>query len=153
MHKRSDGFGLIELVIVVGILAVLLFIVITQTGHSGRQSGDIQRRADVNSLLNAILAYAKDNSGKFPDGLTDQAKLVASTNGTSVVNLCNTLVPKYLNTIPIDPNTGLAVPVGSRCIDKGARYSSGYTVQLTPDNKVLVTAPGAEGDEAIFATN
>ncbi|HSE61369.1 MAG TPA: hypothetical protein VLA88_03670 [Candidatus Saccharimonadales bacterium] len=153
MPTRSAGFALIELGVVLVIIGSLLFIVVTQTVQSHSQSGNIQRRADVNSILNAVLAYAKDNGGKLPEGVAQQPKLIASTNAESAVNLCHALVPKYLTTIPIDPNNGLAVPVGSKCNEKNARYSSGYMVQATPDNKVLVSAPGADGTDAIFAQN
>lgn len=151
MHKRAHGFVLIELVFVVVIIAVLLFIVVSQTVQSGNRPNDAQRRADVNSILNALNDFAKDNGGKYPEGVTDHAKLIASTNGA--INLCDTLVPAYLNTIPIDPGSGLSVPPGAKCNDKNARYSSGYTVQITSGNKILVSAPDAEGDGAVFATN
>jgi type II secretory pathway pseudopilin PulG len=153
MRTRSHGFTLIGLAIIVTILGLLLFIVLTQSAQNGKHQGNAQRRADVNSILTAIDAYAKQHDGKVPEGITSESKMIASTTGTAAINLCSALVPAYLTTIPLDPGTGLAVPVGSKCSEKDSRYSSGYTVQLTSDKKVRVNAPGAEGDEAIFATN
>ena len=136
-------------------MALLLFIVIfvTQSSKQGTTQGNTQRRADVNTILSAIDAYDKKHDGQLPEGITEQSKMIASTTGAASINLCTSLVPDFVSTIPIDPGTGLAVPIGAKCNQKDARYSSGYTVQLTPDKKVRVSAPGAEGSEAIFATN
>jgi type II secretory pathway pseudopilin PulG len=153
MHARSRGFALIELIFVAVIIGLLFFFVLTQSAQNDKRQGNVQRRADVNSILSAIDTYAEQHDGKLPEGITDQAKIIASTTGIAAVNLCRSLVPAHLTTIPLDPGTGLAVPVGSKCTDKDARYSSGYTVQIIQGNKVRVSAPGAEGDEVIFATN
>jgi type II secretory pathway pseudopilin PulG len=152
MRSRPRGFALVQLIFLVGVIGLLFFIVITQSTQQDKREGNTQRRADVNSILSAIDAYSKKH-GKLPDGITEQSKMVASTTGTAAINLCQALVPDFLSTIPLDPGTGLAVPIGAKCNQKDARYSSGYTVQLTPDKKVRVSAPGAEGNEAIFATN
>jgi prepilin-type N-terminal cleavage/methylation domain-containing protein len=152
MQRFRNGFSLIELIIVLGILGVLFVIVISQVTSSGMRPGNAQRRADVNKILAAIEAYGKQHNGSLPSGLTDEQKTITSTPGPSTLDLCQSLVPSFLTTIPLDPGTGLAVPISAKCNAKGARYSSGYTVQ-TASGKVRVNAPAADNGETIFVTN
>jgi prepilin-type N-terminal cleavage/methylation domain-containing protein len=51
------GFTLIELVVVIGILAVLLTIVLVaiNPARQFKQANDTKRRSDVNAILNAVL--------------------------------------------------------------------------------------------------
>jgi prepilin-type N-terminal cleavage/methylation domain-containing protein len=151
MQRR--GFAFIELLIVLGILGVLFIIVITQVTSSDVRPGNTQRRADVNRILAAIEAYGKQHNGGLPDGITSDPKTITSTPGPSTIDLCQVLVPAFLNTIPLDPGAGLAVPIGAKCNTKNARYSSGYTVQAIGGGKVKINAPSAEGDEQVFVNN
>lgn len=150
MHKR--GFTIIELIIIIGILAILFFMAYTLAAPAAQRTGNTQRKADVNALLTAIESY-KNHTNNYPQGITTQAKTIASSKGGDKIDLCAALVPGYLSNLPTDPASGSIAPVGGKCTDKNARYNTGYTVQLSADNHLTVSAPAAQGGETIFASN
>jgi prepilin-type N-terminal cleavage/methylation domain-containing protein len=151
IRAKQRGFTLIELLIVIGILAVLLAIVLIAVNpqQQFRTANNTARKADVNAILNAISAYAADNDGQLPAGITSTAKTITSTAGATNIDLCSTLVPTYIADLPLDPTTGTESPAGSVCSDASATYSTGYTVQSSSGNRITVKAPSAELSETI----
>ena len=154
LRAHSKGFTLVELLIVIGILAVLLAIVLIAINpqQQFREANNTARKADVNAILNAISSYAADNEGQLPAGITTTAKTITSTAGASNIDLCTTLVPTYIADLPLDPTTGTEDPAGSVCGDSGATYSTGYTVKSASGNRITVSAPSAENGETINIT-
>lgn len=96
-HKRK-GFTLVEIIMVLGIVALItaaVFIAVSGAQRSGR---DTQRRADVQKLATAIEQYAANNNGKLP----------ADEN-----IIKNEVIPKYIGWGKFkDPSTGTAYPIG-----------------------------------------
>ena len=142
----SKGFTLIELLVVIGILAVLLAITLIAINPAKQfsQANDTQRSSNVNAILNAVDQYAADNKGNLPAGIDNTVRNIDSTGGVATVNLCATLVTKYLADLPVDPKTGTKAPAGSNCLDVGATYDSRYTIVSGADNRVTVSAPDTE---------
>ena len=64
----KQGFTLLEILLVVGIISILAGIVILAINPT-KQLGDTrnaQRRSDVLTILNAVYQYSIDNSGSIP---------------------------------------------------------------------------------------
>jgi prepilin-type N-terminal cleavage/methylation domain-containing protein len=112
MSKNKLGFTLVELLVTMGLMAVLSAGVIAAIGPGSKQyARDTQRRADINTIASALEMYRTDN-GKYPGA----AELTAE------------LVPDYLREIPIDPKPPAVYdyvpapanctvnPLGTRCI-------------------------------------
>lgn len=143
VNKLQKGFTLIELLVVIGILAVLLAITLVAINpqRQFQQANDTKRQSDVNTILNAVMQYAADNKGAIPSGITTTAKIITSTAGAGNIDLCATLVSKYIADLPLDPTTGTKAPADSVCADVGAIYNTGYTiVKSATNNRVTVTA-------------
>lgn len=142
-HPRK-GFTLIEILLVVAAIAVLAGIVILAI-NPNKQLGDTrnaQRRADVNTILNAVYQYSLDNNGTIPASITTTQTEICKTGG-SCSGLINLSVlstnEKYLTSIPYDP-TG------------GSTNGAGYEILKTANNRVTVVAPDAEESATISVT-
>ena len=144
--KNEPGFTLIELLVVIGILAILLAIVLIAINPARQfgQANNTRRRSDVTQLLNAIGAYAADNAGVLPAGITATTSAVSDTGA----DLCADLVQNYIPALPQDPQVG----TGTQIIDCVSPYDTGYTVSRDAGNRVTVTAPLAENGEVISNT-
>jgi prepilin-type N-terminal cleavage/methylation domain-containing protein len=151
LAQNRKGFTLIEILVVIGILAVLFAIVLIAINPARQfsQANNTKRRSDVNAILNAIHQYAADNHGALPAGIAATTGIISS--GGSGVDICASLVTRYLAALPVDPltNSGTAV---SNCTDP-AGYDTNYTVfRSATDNRVTVSAPAAELGETINVT-
>lgn len=155
---NQKGFTLIELLVVIGILAVLLAITLIaiNPARQFQQANNTKRRSDVNAILNAVDQYGADHHGQLPSlsGCTQAAPCVIAKTGTGTVDICSALVTQYLAALPTDPTTGTnGTAAGAPATDCTAAYNTNYTIyQSSSDNRVTVTAPGAELNETISVT-
>jgi len=142
---------LIELLVVIGVLAVLLTIVLIAINPARQfsQSNDTKRRSDVNALLNAVHQYAADNKGVLPGGAEIGVAPVV-INIANTPTLCADLVTDYLAALPVDPLTNNGLPV-TDCAALG--WDTGYTiVRSAANSRITVAAPDGELDLAISVT-
>lgn len=145
--KNRKGFTLIEVLVVIGILAVLLLITLVAINPARQfaQANNTQRNSDVNAVLNAIHQYAADHKGQLPTGITTSDQEISSTGA----DLCSQLVTDYLAALPADPTTGTPVTQA----DCGSAYTTGYhVISSATNNRVTVSAPSAELSASISAT-
>jgi type IV pilus assembly protein PilA len=153
-HKR--GFTLIEILVVIGLIAILAAIVLIAINPARQfaQARNTQRESNVNTVLNAIGQDLADNKGIF--GGTVAADICngivipnvepmnpaggqpIGTGGAGFVNL-TCLVPTYIPTaIPVDPTNGTAA-------------DTKYKVQVDNAGRITVCAPG-HAETAIVPT-
>lgn len=155
--KKTRGFTLIEILVVIGIIAILAAIVIIAINPAKQfaQARNTQRQAGANAILNAIGQRMADNKGVFagtfeiPVGTTYTCgALPAVFTAVSTVNAAGAgelgcLVPTYISSLPTDPtwtagvNTLYEVAVG---IDCAGNANPG---------RVSVKAPLATGEASI----
>ncbi len=157
--NSKKGFTLLEILLVVGIIAILAGIVILAINPT-KQLGDTrnaQRRSDVLTILNAVYQYSIDNNGWLPASSTLQAsttctggadKTICQDAGdcTSLVNLYDDLVgasSTYLSDIPRDPS-----------VAESAGTTTGYAIVKTSETggRLTVCAPLAENGVTITVT-
>jgi len=116
------GFTLIEILVVIGIIAVLATIVIVAINPAKQfaQARNTQRTANVNSVLNAIGQRIADNKGTFAGSFTigtvtytcgalpmTSTRIDSTSGGTGFDMSC--VVPTYIASLPTDPDTTYAV--------------------------------------------
>ncbi|SRR5258708_2522305 len=141
---RTLGFTLIELLVVIGILTILLALVLVAINPARQFSitNNAKRRADVNTILNAVSQYQVDNKGALPAGISSTS---AQTIASGQTDICASLVSTYAARLPVDPLTGTYVDC--------TNYNTGYTIIQSPaNNRVTVAAPGAEIGDSISVT-
>ena len=146
--KGQKGFTLIEILVVIGIIAILAAVVLIAINPAKQfsQANNTSRRNGVLAILNAIHQYGADNKGALPSGVTTTAQTIGS--GTGEANICSDLVTKYLAALPRDPSV-----TGGDIADCSATHTTGYqVVKSDTDNRVTVSAPSAELSETISGT-
>jgi prepilin-type N-terminal cleavage/methylation domain-containing protein len=150
----KQGFTLLEILLVVGIIAILAGIVILAINPT-KQLGDArnaQRRSDVLTILNAVYQYSLDNQGVLTD-ITDAdgaleddtAADCNATNGTDALQLEDklTATSTYLTSIPTDPSATSSDTVSEYYLVRDVTGGSG---------RITVCAPLAENGVEITVT-
>jgi prepilin-type processing-associated H-X9-DG protein/prepilin-type N-terminal cleavage/methylation domain-containing protein len=62
---RGLGFTLVELLVVIGIIAVLMSILLPVLGNARRSAKDMQCASNIKQLCTAMIMYANEHKGKF----------------------------------------------------------------------------------------
>lgn len=136
--KKNKGFTLIEILIVIGIIAILAAVVLVAINPARQfaQANDSQRTSNVNAILNAVGQYIADNRGGLPT--LPAAGAPAEEIGAT---LCGELVPTYIPSLPTDPSSGNE-GASISCADIAAGVE--YFVEVDTEGRVTVSAPETE---------
>lgn len=128
---KNKGFTLIEILVVMGIIAVLAGVVITAINPAKQfaQARNTQRESNVNTILNAIGQHLVDNKG-LPlnattcSGITNIPDATPKYIGTDSLNVNLTcLVPTYIpSSIPMDPSDGTSLNIKYTVKYSASRY-------------------------------
>ena len=150
--NSKKGFTLLEILLVVGIIAILAGIVILAINPT-KQLGDArnaQRRSDVLTIINGIYQYAIDEGHSVADldiasstGSDCTSEGVAAANTSDADGLYTLLVgtsSAYMTNIPRDPTSESD---GGTAADKPTLY---YAHLNSDTNRVTVCAPSAYTD-------
>jgi len=63
---RRAGFTLVELLVVIGIIALLMAMLLPTVAGSRRQARSIQCASNIRQLCTGLINYATENKGRFP---------------------------------------------------------------------------------------
>ena len=139
--KTNKGFTLIEILIVIGIIAILAGIVIVAINPARQfaQARDSQRMSNLNTILNAVGQKMADSKGVFAGGtpncpaLPTAAQPIYDDNsgGIGTVDF-SCLAPTYIPVLPSDPTAA-------------SGHNMGYQIYAEATNgRVHVIAPTLE---------
>lgn len=154
--KKTEGFTLLEILLVVAAIAILAGIVIVAI-NPGKQLGDtrnVQRSADVNTILSAVYQYSIDNNGTIPSEVDDDdttfqvlgtaatgcdTTCTAVTTEDACADLSGDLVADYIVGIPMDPTSGTSA-------------NTDYYINKDANGRILVGACDPERGATISVT-
>src|SRR5690348_10214706 len=71
---RKRGFSLVELLVVVGIIAVVIGLLLPVISRARESANRAPCLSNMRQFGTALLAYAQQNKGKIPIGYLDQMK-------------------------------------------------------------------------------
>lgn len=144
------GFTLIEILVVIGIIAVLAAVVIIAINPARQfaQARNSQRQSNVTTILNAIGQNVADNRGTFEcTGEDDEIDGTADVIGSTGVDLESCLVPTYIPQMVFDPEVE----------PDDADENTGYTISIDGNGRYEICAPNGlepalDESEAICVT-
>jgi len=134
----------LEILLVVAAIGILAGIVILAI-NPGKQLGDTrnaQRKADVNTILNAVYQYSIDTDGALPAGITVTSTEICATGGTCAGLIDLTVLTaneKYLTAIPHEPQ-------------KTNVNGAGYMIKKSANGRITVEAQFEEQGATISVT-
>lgn len=100
----QNAFSLVELMITIGIIALVAAAALGSVSAIQKSSRDTQRKADLNTIKSALQQYYA-NENHYPDSLVLTAG--AAINSCTGLSGCTNPTRTYLSTTPKDP-TGVA---------------------------------------------
>ncbi len=151
LKQNTQGFTLLEMLIVMALIAILVGIVIAAL-NPGRQfaiARNSTRYSHLNTLMTSISANMTENNGNFTcatGALPAAAATMASGGAAGTYDIAPCLVTEYISSMPYDPST-----TGAHWTTE-ADYATGYTIYQDASDRVILAAPDAELGETISLT-
>ena len=143
LKARQGGFTLIEILIVIGIIAVLAAIVLVAINpvRLFNKADDSQRWNDVNAILSAVGQEIVEEQGTITGEITTTVQNISSGGA----DICAMLVTEHMASLPVDPDSGDALDTCP------GTYDTDYTIVRDNDGRITVAATG-EVDTNISVT-
>jgi type IV pilus assembly protein PilA len=137
--RTNSGFTLIEILVVIGIIAVLSAIVLVAINPSRqfKLAHDSQRVSNVTAILNAVGQNMAENRGVFncPVAIPSTPKVISSDT-TQGVDIASCLIPTYISSLPFDPTA-----TGAK-FTSVTDYDTKYLISKDTNGRIVVSATG-----------
>lgn len=159
-YNKQAGFTLIEILVVIGIIAILAAVVIVALNPARQfaQARDTQRSSNVNAILNAVWQRMVDSRGTWTatggcDDLPATATEIATGAATAgaLIDLEPCLVPTYLPSMVTDPSETAAGESGYTIVRAASGTAAGR-ITVSADAEIDLNGDGNLGNDVISVT-
>lgn len=140
--KRSPGFTLVELLVVIGIIALLISILLPALSKARRAANNLVCMANLRGIVQAMQIYAAGNKGAFPGGVNTSAKFLwgqAFAAGYDENNNCPSVTQCWDWQSPIADVMGIDFNHNGTAADRLERFSklNSFKGFSCPENEFL----------------
>ena len=137
--RKSRGFTLVELLVVIGIIALLISILLPSLNRAREQANRIKCASNLRQIGQSIQIYANENKGGFPRTYFDPASL------THTVANSGRDMDKSFPSVPAD--------LGTNCPAKNCVSASFFLIlktgDITPEVFICPSSQGERGYQGV----
>ncbi|MEM8874192.1 MAG: prepilin-type N-terminal cleavage/methylation domain-containing protein [Planctomycetota bacterium] len=154
--KRKSAFTLVELLVVIGIIALLISILLPSLQSARRSANTVKCSSNIRSILQGMQLYAAENNGFFPGGPNTSARFSyvdpqatpisvgSDANGEYGDDNYPNLVGMFDYISPIASVLGIEFNRGATVADRSERFQQLRDVSIfnCPENEFLAVPFG-----------
>jgi prepilin-type processing-associated H-X9-DG protein len=138
--RRFAAFTLVELLVVIGIIALLISILLPALSKARRAANNLVDLANIRSIVQAMQVYATNYNGYFPGGANSTAAFLSGPQGATYDDYnCPDVVQAWDWQSPIATVMGFNFNTGPTQADRLERYLKLSTLKVfvCPENDIL----------------